>query len=86
MDWFVTEREIDEYREIDRKGESRYGEIEEREQEIRKYGRERERESAYKNGLVERNNKIIEKINYLNKRGDRIDELIWVFYKNNGVK
>ena len=47
---------------------------------------ERERESAYKNGLVERNNKIIEKINYLNKRGDRIDELIWVFYKNDGVK
>ena len=43
MDWFVTEREIDEYREIDRKGESGYGEIEEREQEIRKYGRERER-------------------------------------------
>ena len=30
--------------------------------------REREREHAYKNGLVERNNKIIEKIDYLNKR------------------
>ena len=50
VDSFVTERERDEYREIDREGESGYGEIEEREQEIRKYGRERERESAYKNG------------------------------------
>ena len=38
----VTERERDEYREIDWEGESGYGEIEEREQEIRKYGRERE--------------------------------------------
>ena len=43
MDWFVTEREKDEYREIDREGETRYGEIEEREKEIRKYDRERER-------------------------------------------
>ena len=40
----MTERERDEYRKIDREGESGYGEIEEREQEIRKYGRERERE------------------------------------------
>ena len=47
---------------------------------------ERERERAYKNGLVERNNKIIEKIDYLNKRGDRIDELMWVFCKSDGVK
>ena len=37
---------------------------------------QRERESTYKNGLVKRNNKIIEKIDYLNKRGDRIDELM----------
>ena len=43
MDWFVTEREKDEYREIDREGESGYREIEEREQQIRKNGRERER-------------------------------------------
>ena len=44
MDWFVTEREKDEYREINREGETGYGEIEEREKEIRKYDRERERE------------------------------------------
>ena len=48
--------------------------------------REREREHAYVKGLVERNNKKIEKIDYLNKRGDRIDELMWVFYKNRCVK
>ena len=46
----------------------------EREQQPDKMGRERER--AYKKGLVERNNKIIKKIDYLNKRSDRIDELI----------
>ena len=54
----------------------------ERNQKISK----RERESAYKNGLGERNNKIIKKIYYLNKRGDRIDELMWVFCKSDGVK
>ena len=38
---------------------------------------ERERERAHiKMGLGERNNKIIKKIDYLNKRGDRIDELM----------
>ena len=66
-----TERERDGYREI-----------EEGEQQIRKKWverkREREREHAYKNGLVERNNKIIEKIDYLNKRG--------VFCKSGCVK
>ena len=31
VDWFVTKREKDEYREIDREGETGYGEIEERE-------------------------------------------------------
>ena len=41
---------------------------------------------AYVKGLVERNNKKIEKIGYLNKRGDRIDELMWVFCKNGCVK
>ena len=46
----------------------------EREQQSDKMGRERER--MYKKGIVERNNKIIEKIDYLNKRSDRIDELI----------
>ena len=45
-----------------------------------------ERESAYKKGLVERNNKIIEKIDYLNKRSVRIDELMWVFCKSECVK
>ena len=39
-----------------------------------KMGRERER--AYVQRLVEGNNKKIEKIDYLNKTGDRIDELI----------
>ena len=51
--------------------------------------RERERERAYKNeknGLGERYNKIIKKIDYLNKRGDRIDELMWVFCKSDGLK
>ena len=71
-------------REIDREGETGYGEKEEREREIRKY--DRERESAYKNGWGERYNKIIKKIDYLNKRGDRIDELMWVFCKNDSVK
>ena len=46
VDWFVTEREKDEYREIDREGETGYGEIEEREKEIRKYDREIERKSV----------------------------------------
>ena len=41
-------------------------------------GRERERECVYVKGLVERNNKKIEKIDYLNKGGDRIDELMWL--------
>ena len=85
MDWFVTERERDEYREIDREGETGYGEIEEREKEIRKYERGRER-ARIKTGVGERNNKIIKKIDYLNKRGDRIDELMWVFCKSDGVK
>ena len=58
----------------------------EREQQSDKMGRERERESAYKKGLVERNNKIIEKIDYLNKRSDRIDDLMWVFCRSGCVK
>ena len=39
-----------------------------------KMGRERERARVYVQGLVEGNNKKIEEIDYLNKRGDRIDE------------
>ena len=54
--------------------------------------RERERESCIK--INERtcayvgwgNNKKIEKIDYLNKGGDKIDELIWVFCKSECVK
>ena len=38
--------------------------------------REREREQVYVQGLVKGNNKKIEKIDYLNKRSDRIDELM----------
>ena len=36
----------------------------------------RERESTYVQGLIEGNNKEIEKIDYLNKRGDKINELM----------
>ena len=43
---------------------------------IRKWYRERERECVYVKGVVERNKKKIEKIDYLNKRGDRIDKLM----------
>ena len=49
-------------------------------------GRERERIHVCIKGLVERNNKKIEKIDYINKRSDRIDELMWVFCKNGCVK
>ena len=56
----------------------------EREQQSNKMGKERER--AYKKGIVERNNKIIEKIDYLNKRNDKINKLMWVFCKNRYVK
>ena len=49
-------------------------------------GRKRESACAYVQRLVERNNKKIEKIDYLNKRGDRIDKLMWVFCKNGCVK
>ena len=56
-----------------------------RKQQIRKNG-QRERECVYVQGLVEGNNKKIEKIDYLNKIGDRIDELMWVFCKNGCVK
>ena len=38
--------------------------------------RERERECTYIKGVVEKNNKKIKKIDYLNKRCDRIDKLM----------
>ena len=41
---------------------------------------------VYVKRVVEINNKKIKKIDYLNKRGDRIDELMWVFYKNDSIK
>ena len=47
---------------------------------------EKERACTYVQALVEGNNKKIEKIDYLNKRGDRIDELMQVFCKNECVK
>ena len=56
-----------------------------REQQIQKKWVERERERVYK-GVVERNNKKIMKIDYLNKRDDRIDKLMWVFCKNGCIK
>ena len=45
-----------------------------------------ERESAYVTGVVERNNKKIEKIDYLNKIDGRIDGLIWSILKSEYVK
>ena len=60
------------YKEIDREGERWV----QRESNNQIKWVERERERAYKKGLVERNNKIIKKIDYLNKRSDRIDELM----------
>ena len=46
--------------------------------------RERERENARVGCWG--NNKKIENIDYFNKRGVKIDELIWVFCKSEGVK
>ena len=61
-----------------------------REQQIKKKRVERERERerervcvcVYVKRVVEINNKKIKKIDYLNKRGDRIDKLMWMFCKN----
>ena len=59
----------------------------EREQQIKKMDRERERESVYVKGVVERNNKKnLRKLIILNKRDDRMDKLMWVFCKNECVK
>ena len=52
--------------------------------------RERERESCIRinerTRLVEEIIKKIEKIDYLNKRDDKIDELMWIFCKSECVK
>ena len=40
----------------------------------------------YNNVIGWGNNKKIEKIDYLNKGGDKIDELMWVFCKSEYVK
>ena len=49
----------------------------EREQQIKKMDRERERESVYVKGVVERNNKKnLRKLIILNKRDDRMDKLM----------
>ena len=37
---------------------------------------------VYVKRVVEINKKKIKKIDYLNKRGDRIDKLMWMFCKN----
>ena len=61
----------------------------EREQQIRKNGerdRERERERAYVKGVVERNYKKIEKIDYLKKIDGRIDGLMWSILRSGYVK
>ena len=41
---------------------------------------------VYVKRVVEINNKKIKKIDYLNKRCDKIDELMWVFCKSECVK
>jgi len=48
--------------------------------------RERERERVHNKGVGWGNNKKIEKIDYLNKGGDKIDELMLVFCKSECVK
>ena len=64
----------------------------ERESCIRKNGfrknglKERERACVYNKGLGEEIIKKIEKIDYLNKRGDKIDKLMWVFCTSGCVK
>ena len=57
----------------------------ERDQQIKKMGRERESAHVCKGGSWEKLKKI-EKIDYLNKRCDIIDKLMWVFCKNGYVK
>ena len=56
----------------------------EREQQIRKWG-EKERGRAYI-VVVERNNKKNEKNEYFIEISCKIDKLMWVFCKNDGVK
>ena len=48
--------------------------------------RERERERAYVKGVFERNNKKIEKIDYLKKIDGRIDGLMWSILRSGYVK
>ena len=56
----------------------------EREQQIRKWG-EKERGCTYI-VVVERNNKKNERNEYFIEISCKIDKLIWVFCKNDGVK
>ena len=56
----------------------------EREQQIRKWG-EKERGRTYI-VIVERNNKKNERNEYFIEISCKIDKLIWVFCKNDGVK
>ena len=46
----------------------------------------KKKERTYNKGVGWGNNKKIEKIDYLNKGGDKIDELIWLFCKSECVK
>ena len=48
--------------------------------------REREKECAYVKGVVERNNKKFEKIDYLNKIDYKIDKLMWSILRSGYVK
>ena len=57
-----------------------------RERERERAVSEKMRTRAYNKGVGWGNNKKIEKIDYLNKRGDKIDELMWVFRKSECVK
>ena len=58
----------------------------EREQQSRKMGRKRERESAYKERWLREIIKKIERSEYFIEISCKIEELIWVFCKSDSVK
>ena len=80
MGWVQRERERE--RALSNKNEKENG-FRERERE-----RERALSGKWENARVGcwGNNKKIENIDYFNKRDVKIDELIWVFCKSEGVK
>ena len=67
-------------------GIKREQQIKKKKKGYRERERKRESERVYVKEVVERNNKKIEKIDYLNKIGGRIDKLIWSILRNGYVK